>query len=457
MQELLRQIPKTDDLLAHPLFAGLGPTPLLTMAARQVLDKLRGHILSGAVNNVPNINDLADEVARLFAESRQPNLRRVINATGIILHTNLGRGPLAKEALCAIAETARGYSTLEYDLNEGKRSSRHSHVEALLTQLTGAEAAMVVNNNAAAVLLALSALAAKRDVLVSRGELVEIGGSFRVPDVLRESGCCLVEVGTTNKTYPHDYENGINQESTGALLRVHTSNFKIVGFVATPTLEELALLAKKHSILLIEDLGSGCMINLEPFGIYGQPVVGASVKAGADIITFSGDKLLGGPQAGIIVGRAKNIAILKKHPLARAMRIDKLSLAALEATLRLYLDPKTAVQNIPVLRMLCAKTEVLEKKACILQSQMGDGALVVPEHSQAGGGAMPGDVFASYAVSVDVQPFSAQAAEQHFRAGKTPIIGRIAQNRFLLDVRTINEEDLPLIAARFKNLKEGAQ
>jgi len=342
---------------------------VLTQAARGVLDDLRQNIKDGRIDTLPGNDALAEETACRFRGYHKPNLHRVINGTGIILHTNLGRAPLAAEALDAVAEAARDYSNLEYCIDEGRRSSRHAHVEGLIAELTGAEAAMVVNNNAAAVMLALSAVGQK-NVIVSRGELVEIGGSFRVPDVLAQSGCRLVEVGTTNKTHAKDYERAVDAGLTGALLRVHTSNFIMTGFVAKPSLEELACIAAKHAIPLIEDLGSGCIVSLAQYGIHGQPVVADSIKAGVDIVTFSGDKLLGGPQAGIIAGRAGWIAKMKAHPLARAMRIDKLCLAALETTLRLYLEPETVVEKIPTLRMLCAPPDKLIEKAQLLKQQL---------------------------------------------------------------------------------------
>ncbi|MCL2571334.1 MAG: L-seryl-tRNA(Sec) selenium transferase [Defluviitaleaceae bacterium] len=410
---LLRQLPKVD---------------LLTQAARQVLDNLREEIKEGR-KNLPCNETLTGQVVEQYNQNLKPKLQRVINGTGIILHTNLGRAPLATEALNAIIETARDYSNLEYDVEEGKRSSRHAHVEDLLTQLTGAEGAMVVNNNAAAVMLALATIAHDQDVLVSRGELVEIGGSFRVPDVITQSGCRLIEVGTTNKTHLRDYER-----PAGAILRVHTSNFIITGFVAKPTLEELAALSQP----LIEDLGSGSLI---PF--HHQPTVADSIKAGVDIVTFSGDKLLGGPQAGIIVGRKDLIEKMKKHPLARAMRIDKLCLAALEATLRLYQDPDTVIEKIPTLKMLHATPEYLQEKATQLQSQLGNKTTVITQESQAGGGAMPGENFTTAAVAF-TQKNNPNSIEHHFR--NWSIIGRIHKDRFILDVRTLNPEDFPYIS-----------
>ena len=479
--ELLRQLPKVDELLNHSYLSQLSPKALLTQAARCVLDNLRNNIHHGHIEALPNLDAIAQDVAMQFKQFQKPNLQRIINGTGIILHTNLGRAPLAQEAMDAISDAAWDYSNLEYCISSGQRSSRHAHIEDLLTQLTGAEAAMVVNNNAAGVLLALSAVAHHKDVIVSRGELVEIGGSFRIPDVLAQSGCRLVEVGTTNKTHASDYEkaivaNGIganyaidyrdNHSFTGALLRVHTSNFIISGFVAKPTLSELVSIARKHAIPLIEDMGSGCMIPLAQFGIHDQPIVADNIKAGVDIVTFSGDKLLGGPQAGIIVGKKEHIAKMRAHPLARAMRIDKLCLAALEATLRLYLDPETVVEKIPTLRMLCENQDVLLKKAKMLAEQLSTRGInepgshspisgceitVITETSKAGGGAMPEEGLVTAAVAISLK-ISAQAVEQHFRSGPVPIIGRISKDRFILDVRTLGIEDFPEIAARFDAL-----
>ena len=446
MNTLLRQIPKVDDVLSHESLSGYEAGALLTEAARQVLDRLRDGLVGGSVDALPSLDIIALDVAAQLDENNKPNLQRVINGTGIVLHTNLGRAPLAQEALDAMVDTARDYSNLEYCITEGKRSTRHAHVEKLLTRLTGSEAAMVVNNNAAAIMLALSAVAYDQEVIVSRGELVEIGGSFRVPDVLVQSGCRLAEIGTTNKTHPYDYERAINP-STGALLRVHTSNFIMTGFVAKPTLEELATIAKKHSLPLIEDLGSGALIPISP----NQPTVADSIKAGVDVVTFSGDKLLGGPQAGLIVGSKDYIAKMKSHPLARAMRIDKLCLAALEATLRLYLDPATATEKIPALSMLCQSPEALYKKADLLKGLLGKGATVIQETSQAGGGAMPGESFTTAAVAI-FSKFSPQALELHFRSNTPPIIGRIAHDMYMLDVRTLKIEDFPIIAKKLSQL-----
>jgi L-seryl-tRNA(Ser) seleniumtransferase len=481
MNEILRQIPKVDEMLARPAFAGMEGF-LLTQAVRQVLGGLREGIQHGEITAIPSLDKLEKNVLMIMVNLFQPRIQRVINGTGIILHTNLGRAPLAREALDAINETARGYSNLEYDIANAARGNRHTHVEALLTQLTGAEAALAVNNNAAAVLLVLSAIASNRDVIISRGELVEIGGSFRIPDVMAQSGCRLMEVGTTNKTHLKDYENAIIEKNTisrvasrgcdccanalldapqfapprsareasnyltGAVLRVHASNFKMSGFVSRPSLDELAALCKKSNIPLIEDLGSGALLP-----IHGTPTVADSIKAGADVVTFSGDKLLGGPQAGIIVGRMDLINKMKSHPLARALRIDKLSLAALEATLRLYLNPVIVMEKIPVLQMLNISEDELLAKARRLQAMINNGE-IIKNPGQAGGGAMPEENLPSAALAISHSDITAQEVERHFREGTPPIIGRISQGKFLLDVRTIDEADFPLIAERYKQL-----
>jgi len=456
---LLRQIPKVDELLSCEALLSLEPRTIVADCVRDIIAKLRADITCECIGTMPSINELVSDVQRQFKACTSPNLMRVVNGTGIILHTNLGRAPLADEALVAMHDAAWDYSNLEYCINTGKRSSRHAHVEALLTKLTGAEAAMVVNNNAAAVLLAMSVVAegARNEVIVSRGELVEIGGSFRVPDVLLQSGCKMLEVGTTNKTHLTDYAKAICQSNTGALLKVHTSNFIITGFVAKPTRKELSELARMHAIPLVEDLGSGCVISLDEYGI-SQPIVSDSVSAGVDIITFSGDKLLGGPQAGIIVGRKSYISKMKAHPLARALRIDKLCLAALEATLRLYNDPKVAVKKIPTLQMLCMPHAMLHERAIQLKTMLqginfpGE-VSVITETGHAGGGAMPEEGLKTAAIAISSHKIMAHVIERHFRAGDVPIIGRVSQNRFILDMRTIKAEDFPLIASGLDMLR----
>ncbi|MCL2363998.1 MAG: L-seryl-tRNA(Sec) selenium transferase [Defluviitaleaceae bacterium] len=522
MNGLLRAIPGVDEMLANPVLRGVGGHFLLVEAVRGVLADLRGAILSGAVTAVPALDELAAQVLARLARDGQSGLRRVINGTGVVLHTNLGRAPLAQEALDAINEAARGYSNLEYDLEAGVRGSRFVFVEDLLVRLTGAEAAMVVNNNAAAVMLALAAVAGGRGVITSRGELVEIGGSFRIPDVCEQSGCRLVEVGTTNKTHLRDYEAALETRNvvaelpeveddfagaihssasacecvSGAILRVHASNFKMTGFVSRPALADLAALARAHGVPLIEDLGSGqlapiwCQLKNEvqqSQNNHDDTTVANSICNGADIVTFSGDKLLGGPQAGILVGRADLIAKMKKHPLARALRIDKLSLAALEATLRLYLDADKARQRIPTLQMMTASQPELHDKAAhlvdlLLRGTDAEGAGEVPKgairgiecaalssaqatlepspapvtirsvSSQTGGGAMPGEDLPSYAVAISHAEKSAAEIERFFRSGSPPIIGRIARDEYLLDVRTLDAADFAIIATRYAQL-----
>ena len=456
LNQLLSSIPKAHDLLQEAGLLGYLPHPLLTQAVRLSLDSLREDIKKGYVKTLgemPSVPELLNKAAAIFEELKRPSLQRVINGTGVILHTNLGRAPLAQEALDAVQEIAVGYSNLEYKIDEGKRGSRYSHVEDLLKKLTGAEAAMAVNNNAAAVLLVLASIAPGKDVIVSRGELVEIGGSFRVPDVLLQSGCRLAEVGTTNKTYVSDYANAIVPGLTGAILRVHTSNFAVVGFVSKPSLKDLSKISNQNNIPLIEDLGSGCLVPLEQYGIYGQVTVSESVRSGADIITFSGDKLLGGPQAGIIVGRAEYISRIKSHPLARAMRIDKLSLAALLATLRLYLNPSEAVDKIPVLKMLCAPVGKLLDKANLLRNIIKDTCpkaevTIVESDCRAGGGAMPEEKLSSAAIAVKMPGLSANSLEDKFRQGAVSVIGRIYKDQFLLDLRTISEDEFFMIAKK---------
>lgn len=454
----LRQIPKVDELLQHPSLTTLskeGSVLAVTHAVRQVLDNLRSDIMSGKLEKFPVIDVLANRCIAQYKKNQQPNLRRVINGTGVILHTNLGRAPLAAEALEMAALAAQGYSTLEYEVSEGKRGSRQSHVEQLLIRLTGAEAAMVVNNNAAAVLLILSAIAAGSEVVISRGELVEIGGSFRIPDVMKQSGCYLREVGTTNKTHIQDYESAIIPEQTGALLKVHTSNFKMIGFTQSVPVSALVKLGKQYGLPVIEDLGSSSLLPLDPYGIMDEPTAADSIAAGIDAVCFSGDKLLGGPQAGIIVGRAEYINRMKQHPLARALRIDKLTLAALEGTIRLYLDPEEACAKIPVLRMLAEDEASLHKKAEKLQNLLSGDAEIIPENSQIGGGSVPTQMLSTFAVAFSSANLNVQTIEERLRLSETPIIGRIAHDRFLLDVRTLDERDFPYIAERIRVALDG--
>jgi len=458
VKRLLREIPSVDEILNSSVFLEFSPSLQVTDAVRTTLERLRKNIIEEHVKKIPSMRELVYLVMKEDEVLNTNNLQKVINGTGIILHTNLGRAPLSREAIAAINETASSYSNLEYDLTYGKRSSRHALVEDYLKDLTGAEAAMVVNNNAAAVLLALSAVANGKEVIVSRGELVEIGGSFRIPDVMLQSGCTLVEVGTTNKTYSKDYINAIS-ENAGALLRVHTSNFTIIGFTSKPDLSELAKIADDNNLPLIEDLGSGALMKLDRYKIYGVKTVKDSVNAGVDIITFSGDKLLGGPQAGIIVGRKSLIDKMKAHPLARAVRLDKLCFAALEATLRLYKTPKTAVERIPTLNMLTVSDYELHNKAkklCEMLSNCFDDAIisVIKTYRQAGGGSMPEENISSYGVNIMKGYLPVSYIEEHFRKHRTPIIGRIEDAYFILDVSTISETEFKEIKNAFLRLGE---
>lgn len=450
--ELLRSLPAVDDLLRLTAESGVAQVVCLTDAIRQVTGKLREEILSGERTQIPDSGAIIKEAVSL---AREYNLRSVVNATGIILHTNLGRAVLAKKAAEHVRDVAENYSNLEYRLNDGGRGSRYALVEELLCRLTGCESALVVNNNAAAVLLMLTALCQDTEVIVSRGELVEIGGSFRVPDVMRQGGAILREVGATNKTRASDYENAIIPGVTGGLLKVHTSNFKIIGFTEEASLTELANIGEKHDIPVLYDLGSGLLLDILP----GEPGIQEAVRAGADIIAFSGDKLLGGPQSGILAGRKKYIDKLKAHPLNRALRIDKLTLAALEATLKLYTDSATAMREIPVLEMLSVSQDKLREKADtlfeILAPVLGSAftAEVAEMEGQVGGGSAPGQILPSWGVSIHPHIMSAAKLEECLRLSAVPIIARIKKDRLLLDVRTIREEQFAIVAGAFDAVK----
>jgi len=450
-KDLLRAIPKIDDILRLPALAQTAlPAPAFTELVREYIDSLRADILADKVHVIPGEEELCAQLLALAQNRALPSMREVINATGVTLHTNLGRACLSESAARAAYHAARRYSTLEYDLKTGERGSRYSHVEALLCRLTGAESALVVNNNAAAVLLILSAIASGGEVITSRGELVEIGGSFRIPEIMQQCGCRLREVGATNKTHLRDYENAIGEE-TRALLKVHTSNFRIVGFSQSVSLQQLVELGRKSGLPVIEDLGSGCFIDLRPLGIRDEPTVMESVKAGVDILSFSGDKLLGGPQAGIILGKKEWISKLKKHPLNRAVRVDKMTLAALEATLRSYLDPAAAVREIPTLRMITEDAAVLHERAlCLCEKLTAEGVLaeVIADEDQVGGGSVPCQMLPAWVVAVTPKNGSVDMLEEKLRLLPRPIIGRIAHDRYLLDLRTLWEEDFAEIAQR---------
>ncbi|MBI5664030.1 MAG: L-seryl-tRNA(Sec) selenium transferase [Nitrospirae bacterium] len=381
-------------------------------------------------------------------------LRPLINATGVVIHTNLGRAILSDKAIANVAATAGGYSNLEYEISKGKRGKRYSHIKDIIRELTGAEDAIVVNNNAAAVLICLDTFARGREVIVSRGELVEIGGSFRVPEVMKSSGAILREVGTTNKTHLSDYENAVCG-NTGLLMKVHQSNYKVIGFTEEVPVEMLVKLGKEFNVPVVDDLGSGCLISLEKFGIYGEPTVQDVVKQGADLVTFSGDKLLGGPQAGIIVGKEKLIQQIQKNPMLRALRIDKMTFAALEATFMQYLDEEKALMEIPTVRMLTKPLGVIRKRAgrilaSLKKSLSGQADMnIVPDQSRAGGGSLPETDFPSYAVSVKPLNISVNALEVKLRLGDPPVIARIQGDALLIDARTIQDREIKILVNSF--------
>ena len=449
-QQLLRKLPKIDDLLRSSALEQLReeyPEQTIADGARQVIADLRAGIVNGSVDTLPDEDVLLDRITKRIRAAARPSMHTVINGTGIVLHTNLGRACMSEKAAHAAYDAACRYSTLEYNVATGSRGLRYSHVESLICRLTGAESALVVNNNAAAVLLVLSAMTTGGQVPVSRGELVEIGGSFRVPEIMEACGAQLKEVGTTNKTHLSDYERAINDQ-TKALMKVHTSNYRIVGFTEKPSLAEMVELGHRYGLPVIEDLGSGCLVNLEQFGLHDEPTVQESIKAGVDVVTFSGDKLLGGPQAGIIVGKKQYLDMMKRHPLTRAMRVDKMTLAALEATLRSYADG--IWNDIPTMAMLAASAVELKEKAGVLLEQLRQAevsAQLVAVEGQVGGGSVPTQTMPSWAVALDGD---VESLEKKLRLGENTIVGRIHDGKYLLDVRTIWVEDFPLIVRALK-------
>ncbi|MDA8413990.1 MAG: L-seryl-tRNA(Sec) selenium transferase [Desulfobacteraceae bacterium] len=452
-RNVMKEIPKVDRMLCWPEIAALldkHPRPEVLSAVRCVLELVREEIRHNPDASLESGRIISLIVAELASRSRA-SLRAVVNGTGVVVHTNLGRSPLADEAERALQTISTGYSNLEFDLSTGERGTRYDHVEGLICELTGAEAALVVNNNAAAVILALSSLAQGGEVIVSRGELVEIGGSFRIPDVMRQSGAILVEVGTTNRTHIRDFQAAIT-DATALLLKVHTSNFAIVGFTAEASLAEMAALGQEAGRPVMLDAGSGCLIDLTPYGITGEPTISRYLDAGADVVTFSGDKLLGGPQAGLIAGKRSFIDPMKRHPLLRALRMDKLCLAALEATLRLYRDERRALLAIPTLRMLTMTAEQLSRRADViirrLRRTLPDTASLLkhPGESSAGGGAFPLLQLPTSLIEFKMAGHSPQKIEAALRRAATPVIGRIHRDRFLLDARTVMDRDLSVLA-----------
>lgn len=465
--QLLRLLPSIDLLLASPLAVTLGASlsrDRIRDLLREVTEEVRREILAGewvvARENGQMDAELSTEIERRIraraSKLSQPSLRRVINATGVILHTNLGRAPLAQAALDAIVEVASGYSNLEYSLSEGRRGNRESHCQELLARLAGSESAIVANNNAAAVLLVLNTLADGGEVIVSRGELIEIGGSFRIPEVMQKSGARLREVGTTNRTRISDYEDAIN-ENTRLILRVHPSNYRITGFTERPEVREIADLARRSGIPSFEDLGSGCLTDLTPYGIQDEPVVADSLKAGISVVSFSGDKMLGGPQAGIIAGTSAVIDRVRKNPLMRALRVDKMTYAAIEATLRLY-ERGVAELEVPVVRALAAtRAEVQQRAARFLEQliQVTAGSLdatLEDGYSVIGGGSAPEVGLPTVLVAIESSRWSASSLEEQLRRNAVPIIARTERDRILIDLRTVAADEAVLILDAFASL-----
>jgi L-seryl-tRNA(Ser) seleniumtransferase len=461
-RERLRDLPSVDEFLRDLDGAGAAPRRRVVEAVRAVLDESRRAVLAAdsvdALERIPLQGAaLRARIEAHLATATAWHLDRVINATGVVLHTNLGRAPLGPVALDRLALIAARYSNLELDVRTKERGSRYDHVDGLLCRLTGADASLVVNNNAAAVLLALESLGRGREVVVSRGELIEIGGAFRVPDIMARSGARLVEVGTTNRTRLADYAAAIGPD-TALLLKVHPSNYRVIGFTESVTTRELAELGRERSVPVMEDLGSGSFVDLRPWGFPHEPTAPETVAAGADLVTFSGDKLLGGPQAGIVVGRRPLVERCRKNPLNRALRIDKLTLAALEATLRAYEDPERARQEIPTLRMLTEPEAAVRRRAqrCLrgLPAKVREplGARVVAGRAQVGGGALPTVELPTAALALGSAGHPAEALDARLRAGRPPVIGRIADDRLLLDCRTIADDEVPLLIAAVQAL-----
>jgi len=458
-QQVLRKIPSVDEILSNPQIADLlraHPRTVVVDAVRNGLKRLRQQLLdkeelSNSEEGCFSFEHLFPLFQREIDLQVRPKLRRVINATGVVIHTNLGRSPLHPSALQHMMEIARNYSNLEYDIDRGERGSRTSHVEGILCRLSGAESALAVNNNAGAVLLILNTLAEGKEVIVSRGELVEIGGAFRIPDVMKRSGALLREVGTTNRTHLSDYQKAIGAQ-TGLLLKVHTSNFRVMGFTSEVSLQDLVELGREHHLPVVDDLGSGCLIDLAQYGLEKEPTVQETIKTAVDVVTISGDKLLGGPQAGIILGKKNFLDLIKINPLTRALRIDKLTLAALESTLLLYFDEKKAMEEIPTLRMLNLDTKELKRRGRRLLKRLsgmtnkGMTLALKEDVSQVGGGALPLQELPTIVLAVKPSDFSVNDLEENLRKGEPPIISRISKDELILDMRTVLDEEIPLLA-----------
>ena len=456
MTSEFRYLPSVDRVLSDGRIKQLEetyPFALLVNLVRQCLEGARLSIAAG--NPCPSLNEIVGSVSAQIDALRNRSLRSVINASGVLLHTNLGRAPLSQESIAAMEEVAKSYCNLEYNLDSGTRGSRYIHLEHILCQLTGAEAAMVVNNNASAVLLGLTALAKRREVIVSRGQAIEIGGGFRIPDVMRQSGAKLIEVGTTNCTYTADYEQAINPR-TAVLMRVHSSNFRLVGFTYEVTLEELVVLSNQNNLLVFDDLGSGCFLNTTTFGLDPEPMVQQSIATGAGLVFFSGDKLVGGPQAGIIVGEKQLVDKLKKHPLARAVRIDKIRLAGLAATLIHYLKDEVVIK-VPIWRMISAPLEEIDQRAKLWAQALGSLAQVIDGDTIIGGGSLPGSTIPTRLVAIGGEGKRKDQSMAHIlsrklRCQEIPVIGRISGNVLFLDPRSVLPEEDEATLQALRNL-----
>ncbi|MBT3311703.1 MAG: L-seryl-tRNA(Sec) selenium transferase [Desulfobacteraceae bacterium] len=459
-QNLLRKLPSVDYMLeivkTDEFFIDI-PKSVIVDSIRRTIENVRNQIINKSgditekeISGILEITKIIKSVKNIAFNILDPNLKRIVNATGVVVHTNLGRSLISSDAIEQLTLISSRYSNLEFNLETGKRGSRYSAVDEVICEITGAEASMVVNNNAAAVLLCLETISAGKEVIVSRGELVEIGGSFRIPDVMAKSGGILKEVGSTNRTHVRDYEGAIDNE-TGLLLKVHTSNYSIVGFTASVSLKDLVTLGKRYHIPVMEDLGSGTFIDFSRYGLVKEPTVQESVQAGVDIITFSGDKLLGGPQAGIIVGKKRIIDEIKKNPLTRALRIDKMTLAALESTLKLYRDEEKALNKIPTLKMLTMPFNVIEAKADQLGKMLESindprlEVMLLDLSSKTGGGSLPIMDLPSKCVGIRIRGMSANVIEKFMRNNMPPVIGRIEDDIFIMDLRTIQEDELSII------------
>ena len=458
---LYRSIPKVDVLLEDKKIISLIEKyhrDVVVDVIREEIEKIREEIKTNNDFDFINkkINNLVENISKSVEKTYSYNIRKVINGTGTILHTNLGRSIISKKHANYLSDIVTSYSNLEYNLEDGKRGERYSHFEKLICKITGAESAMAVNNNAAAVMLVLSSMAKEKEVIVSRGELVEVGGKFRIPDVMESSNAHLVEIGTTNKTHLEDYENAIN-ENTGALLKVHTSNFKILGFTESVSIKEICDLGKENNIPVIEDIGSGVLVDLSKYGLEYEPTVQDSIKAGVDIVSFSGDKLLGGPQAGIIVGKKKYIDKMKKNPLTRAFRIDKFTATILEMIFKEYLNEEDAIKNIPTLSLITRDLKEIEKNANTLYEKLDvlkDVAIINIEDtlSQIGGGSLPMERLNSKCVSITPKNMYTASLEEKLRLDENPVVGRISDNKLIIDMRTILDDEIDILSKKLINI-----